>query len=329
MPTAVGTASATANFVVNEPGNPIAVEFGICYSSTTNTPDITNSTLIKVASPPANANVPVALSNLTPNKTYYYRSYAKTASGDVIYGEVKSFTTQPEIVSQDLIASVSFTDGSLQDVSGYDNHVKLVGTTFTPDRTGRPNSAILLNGTGDYFYIPDKAILNQTDALSISIWIKPGSFSGRTEDYNKRMQIYNKSVFNTGDNEVYSSQIKLENDIGPNLTFITDIKQNSNCAQGKGWQDLIFTSPVNVNQWYHLVFTYSGQSARMYFNSVLVYKTDTLPAGKIDYCPGGELKFGAEATNYNLPWYFKGAMDDIRIYKRALTDMEVQTLFKQ
>ncbi len=73
--------------------------------------------------------------------------------------------------------------------------------------------------------------------------------------------------------------------------------------------------------------TYSGRSARMYFDNVLLYTTDNLPATMIDACPGGDLKFGAQAQN--LPNYFYGAMDDIRIYKRVLSASEVETLFKQ
>ncbi|WP_460971150.1 LamG-like jellyroll fold domain-containing protein [Spirosoma migulaei] len=316
----IGTTTASVNFVVTSPGSPAAVEYGICYSSSSSTPDIKNSSTVKVTSPAPNANVVVNLNDLTPNKTYYYRPYAMTASGDVIYGDVMTFTTQIDAVTQDLVASVSFTDRSLLDASGNSNHVKLVGApTFVTDHKGRASSAISLNGSGDYFYMDDNNTLNP-EALSISLWIKPVAATGR-------MQIYNKARFSDGLPQTYSSLIKLENDIGPGLTFITDIKQNSNCQGGVGWQDLIFTSPVTLNTWYHLVFTYSGRSARMYFNNVLVFKTDNLPADKMDSCPGGELKFGAQYQS--LPWYFNGAMDDIRIYKRAITAAEVQTLFNQ
>lgn len=317
--TATGTASATVNFIVNNVGTPAAIEYGICYSFSNPTPDI-NSSLAVVTSPATGVNVAVNLSNLTANKTYYYRPYAKLASGQVVYGDVKSFTTQVDTVSQDLIASVSFTDRSLLDVSGYNNHAILVdNATFTTDRNGRANSAIMLDGSGDYFYMADNGTLNP-DALTISVWIKPAAINGR-------MQIYNKARFSDGLPQTYSSLIKLENDIGPALTFMTDIKQGSNCVGGEGWQSLAFTSPVVLNTWYHLVFTYSGRSARMYFNNVQVFRTDNLPADAMDKCPGGELKFGAQYQS--LPWYFNGAMDDIRIYKRAITAAEVETLFKQ
>ncbi|GAB2517753.1 hypothetical protein GCM10027085_04310 [Spirosoma aerophilum] len=314
----VSATAASINFVILNMGNPAAYEFGVYYSSETNDPNV-NSPSSKVVSPTVGTNILIDLNNLTPNKLYYYRAYARLSSGEIIYGPVLSFTTPLDPVSKDLIAQVSFTDRSLQDASGYNNHVKLVGdASFTTDRTGKGNSAVMLDGSGDYFYMDDNGTLNP-DEMSVSLWIKPASSNGR-------MQIYNKSRFSDGLPQTYSSLIKLENDIGPSLTFMTNIKQGSNCQGGVGWQDLAFTSPVVLNTWYHLVFTYSGKSARMYFNNVLVFKTDNLPYNTIDKCAGGELKFGAQYQS--LPWYFNGAMDDIRIYKRAITAAEVETLFK-
>ncbi|GAB2581761.1 LamG-like jellyroll fold domain-containing protein [Spirosoma areae] len=317
----VGATTASVNFVVSNSGSPAAIEYGIYYSSTTNMPDV-NSPAAKV-SPAVGVSVVVNLIDLTPNRTYYYRSFARLPSGEIIYGPVMSFTTQADPVAQDLIASVAFTNGSLLDVSGYNNHVKLVGTTFIADRKGNANSAILLNGAGDYFYMPENGTLNP-EAMSISLWIKPAVIPANVDG---RMQIYNKARFNDGLPQTYSSLIKAENDVGPKLTFMTNIKQGSNCQGGVGWKDLEFTAPVVLANWYHLVFTYSGKTARMYFNNILVFENPNLAASGIDPCPGGELKFGAQYKD--LPWYFKGAMDDIRIYKRALTASEVQTLFNQ
>ena len=327
--TNAGITTATANFIVNTAGNPAAVEYGICYSSNTSDPNLTNSTVKPIASPALGINVAADLTDLVSNKTYFYRAYAKTATGEVIYGEVFSFTTKVDTLAEDLVASVSFTDRSLNDISGFNNHVKLMGSpTFTTDRKGRPNAAILLNGTGDYFLMPENPnnSLNP-EAFTISIWIRPGTFVGRTRDDNKRMQIFNKSRFTDSAFERYSSAIKLENDIGPGITFISNIKQGGNCQQGKGWQDFLFTSNVNLQEWHHLVLVYSGRSAQMYFDNLLLYTKDNLPADRIDDCRGGDLKFGGQYAD--LPWYFSGAMDDIRIYKRALSKTEVQTLFNQ
>ncbi|RYF32528.1 MAG: hypothetical protein EOO38_30900, partial [Cytophagaceae bacterium] len=156
-----------------------------------------------------------------------------------------SFTTQVDPVAQDLIASVSFTDQSLLDVSGFNNHVKLVDNpTFTTDHKNRPNSAIFLDGVNDYFYMDENSSLNP-EALSVSIWFKMSSFT-------HRMQVYNKSRFSDSAFETYSALLKLENDLGPNTTVMTNIKQNSACQPGKGWLEFPFTSRIEVNTWVSL-----------------------------------------------------------------------------
>lgn len=311
--------SATVGFVLASPGSPAAVEYGICYSSTTNAPDVNNAQTVQVSNPSVGANTTVNLTNLTPNTTYSYRAYAKSSSG-VIYSDVSSFKTQIDTVAQDLIASVSFTDQSLLDISGNNNHAILANNpTFTADRKGRANSAIMLNGSGSYFYMAENSTLRPT-ALSISIWIKPTTV-------DRRMQIYNKSRFSDGGAEMYSSLIKPSETIAGNITINTDIKQNSNCQPGAGWQTFPIDSKLAVNTWHHVVLTYSGRSARMYYDGALLATTDDLPASSLDQCPGGDLKFGAQSQQ--IPSYFYGALDDIRIYKRAITASEVQTLYNQ
>ncbi|GAB3641213.1 LamG-like jellyroll fold domain-containing protein [Spirosoma arcticum] len=318
----VGITTATVNFIATSPGYPAAVSYGICYSSTTNAPDV-NSPTVDVPNPTIAANTVVNLTNLAPNTTYYYRPYAKSPSGEITYGAVATFKTLIDTIIQDLIASVSFTDGSVTDVSGLNNHVILVNNPiFTTDHRGQPNSAILLNGSGNYFYMADNSSL-RPEALSISIWIRPNAIN----NVNDRMQVYNKSRWDDSAFEMYSSMIKKNPDGGPGLIFLTDIKQNSQCQSGKQWQSFQFGSNPLLNAWHHLVFSYSGQSVRMYFDNVLVDQRDDLPASTIDECPGGELKFGAQIKD--LPNYFSGAMDDIRMYKRALTAAEVQTLYNQ
>ncbi len=325
----IGVTSASVSFVVTNPGNPNAVEYGIYYSTNSN-PDATNSITVTLNNVTAGVSTPVNLINLTANTKYYYRTYAKLSSGRIIPGAtVESFTTQVDSLTQDLIASVSFTNKSQSDISGYGNDVFLVdNTTFTTDHKGNANSAILLDGDKDYFYMKPNSILDQTNALSISIWIKPTNKPLIGTD--GRMQIYNKARFSDGANPMYSSLIKLENDLGPNITINTDVRQGGDCdaKTSKGWQTFSLTSNPDFSQWHHVVMTYSGHTGRMYFDGALLSKKDDLPNNSIDYCPGAELKFGAQMQS-PLPWYFKGAMDDIRIYKKVLTDDEVKRLFNQ
>ncbi|MGA0559287.1 LamG-like jellyroll fold domain-containing protein [Larkinella sp. VNQ87] len=317
--TNIGVTTANANFVVTNPGDPAAIEYGICYSSNSTLPSVENATTVKVVTPTVGSATPVSLTNLNQNTTYYYRAYAKLASGEIIYGEVESFKTQPDTLLQDLVASVSFTNGSKNDESGFNNHVIFVNNpTFVADRKGKTNSAVQLNGQGDYFYMNENNVLRPAN-LTVSIWIKPITV-------DRRMQIFNKGRFNDGAYEMYSSLIK-PNEAGPGIVVNTDVKQNSNCQRGIGWQTFTFNSSFPLNTWHHIVMVYSGNTGRMYFDGALLSTTSNLPKTTIDDCIGGELKFGAQSLDF--PNYFYGAIDDIRIYRKALTDSEVQALYNQ
>ncbi|WP_379885778.1 LamG-like jellyroll fold domain-containing protein [Larkinella insperata] len=320
QPATAGVTNATVNFVINHPGNPAAVQYGICFSTSNPTPEVGKDTVIQAANPTVGGPLIVQLVDLAANTKYYYRAYAKLPSGEIVYsGTTESFTTQVDTLIQDLIASLSFTDGSHLDASGNNNHVTLVGNpTFGPDRKGRENAAVQLDGLNDYFYIGENSTLRPT-SLSISIWIKPITV-------DRGMQIYNKSRFSDGAFEMYSSLIR-PNVGEPGVVINTDIKQNSNCQGGIGWQTFGFTSNIQLNTWHHVVMVYSGNTAQMYFDNIPLYTKENLPKSTIDECPGGELKFGAQSAQF--PNYFSGSLDDIRIYRKALTADEVRALSNQ
>ncbi|WP_375446691.1 LamG-like jellyroll fold domain-containing protein [uncultured Fibrella sp.] len=310
-----GTTGSVSFSVVNQ-GNPAASQYGIVYSATTNTPTVDNSSAVTVPSPVFTSSIPATLSGLSIDRTYYYRAFARSATGSTVYSATTGTFSTVDITS-DLIINVPFTNQSYTDLSGNNNTANPIGTPgFVTDHKGAANSAILLNGNGQYFYFIDGAALRPA-ALSISFWIKANALTGR-------MQLYNKSRFSDNLGEQYSSLIKPA-DSGSGITINTDIKQGSNCNYSVGWQTFPVTSNIPViNTWRHIVFTYEGRTARMYLDGTLLSERTDLPASNMDNCAGGDLKFGAQIKDF--PQYFNGAMDDVRVYKRALTSAQAKAL---
>ncbi|GAA4450198.1 hypothetical protein GCM10023189_10550 [Nibrella saemangeumensis] len=321
--TTVGNSSvdktfANVTFRINDTGNPAATRYGIVYSSSNNNPEISNS-LTTNQSGSVNTNINVLLSNLVPGTTYSYRAFAVMPDGRVVYGATMSFTTQTDVdLNSGLIAYYPF-NSSPNDNSGNNLHGSLLnGATYTSDRKGNNNAALSLNGTGAYFNIPDYTALRPSQ-ITISLWFRLAS-----PVTSSRMQLYNKSRFSDGANEQYSALLKPGN---PGITVNGDIKRNSNCVAGQGWQTASGTTNIlTVNVWHHYVCTFDGNTITIYLNGNF-FKSEPVPAGAIDNCPGGTLKFGAQAAGY--PDYFNGAMDEIRIYNKALNSAQVQALFNQ
>lgn len=107
----------------------------------------------------------------------------------------------------------------------------------------------------------------------------------------------------------------------------------------EGWIDKDSNSGVlELNQWYHVVLTYTGGQMTFYIDGEKVQFWDDFDAGTlipphegVDLCIGQALPTAA----YDLPdhqweeWlgYFKGYLDDMRMYNVMLTDAQVATLY--
>lgn len=89
---------------------------------------------------------------------------------------------------------------------------------------------------------------------------------------------------------------------------------------GDTWHPASF-GPLSGSQWYHLAATFDGFSLEAYTNGDLI-ATNTAAQGLPSWEPES-LKFGRHAAG---PWYFTGAVDDVRVYARALTQGEIESL---
>jgi hypothetical protein len=74
-----------------------------------------------------------------------------------------------------------------------------------------------------------------------------------------------------------------------------------------------------LNQWSHLAIVFSGTQVQFYVNGVLV-STKTMSATLT--ARGNQLRLGADN---NTQQFFKGLVDDVRVYNRTLTAAEVQS----
>jgi|GEM_PF-1716168 len=84
--------------------------------------------------------------------------------------------------------------------------------------------------------------------------------------------------------------------------------------------DLTYTPPggVQPNAWYHVAATYDGVKRKLYVNGVKV--SEDQPAANLHNVGASTLRLG------NLNRAFSGMMDETSVYKRALSDAEVQAL---
>lgn len=92
-----------------------------------------------------------------------------------------------------------------------------------------------------------------------------------------------------------------------------------------GWDagTLVGTTTLVANTWYHVAATFDGRQWTLYLNgnfeNSTTIATSTLVSGT------GDLNIGAYASG---SYHFNGAIDDVRIYNRALSAAEIKNLYQ-
>lgn len=319
--------SARLGYFVTHPGTPTISDYGLVYSKdpANKAPTLDNAQNLPLPRTPIPGILePVTLSGLTSGSTYYIRPYAKLGKEPPIYGDVVTFTTLSTL-GRDLVLHLPFSENgnrSLNDLSDVRNAVSQYGGVgFTTDRFGNPDAALLLDGVDDYISVADNVSLQPSTELSVSLWFRANAFADK-------MTLYCKSRFTDGGGQQYGAWLDPTRALPGKVSLQAGIKQGSGC-QADNWQIASAGEDKSAlqGQWQHIVYTYKGRTARLYLNGVEQDVSAGLPALTVDYCPGGELKFGVqEGAN---PYYFRGAIDNIRVYRRELTKNEVEELGRQ
>ncbi|WP_375446147.1 LamG domain-containing protein [uncultured Fibrella sp.] len=227
-----------------------------------------------------------------------------------------------------MIAYYQF-NGNTLDVGGNSLTGQLInGASYGPNRSETAQSALQLDGVDDYFEIPDNAKL-RPDSISISLWLKADQVVDIT---TTTRHIYNKDNFSDHINQQYSAFIskpKLPNTATACCEISVDVNNDGSCVREDPVKNrLIYYAPAfELNQWYHFVSVFTGQTLKLYINGELKMAQREQTTNPIDRCSGGNLRFGAHTNGDEN--YFDGLMDEIRIYNRGLTQAEITALYKQ
>ncbi|HEV8284562.1 MAG TPA: LamG domain-containing protein [Chitinophagaceae bacterium] len=188
-------------------------------------------------------------------------------------------------------------DGNLKDTTGKLEDgwptVSRVVVPYTADRKGQANKAILFKGTYgvDLYDIP-----YTPSNCSVSFWVKDNVIEG---PYWTEM-LGSSHAFNF---------IQNENEFNGNFQKF-----------GYGIVQQIGTTPINSN-WHHIAATRDNTSMKLYIDGVLI---GTAPSPVVDF---GSWVLHNYRLGYGGGSYWKGAIDDLRFYKRVLTASEVTQLY--
>ncbi len=198
------------------------------------------------------------------------------------------------------------------DQSGNNMEAQVHGARWTSQ--GRFGGAYSFDGDGDYIELPDKA--KQRGPFTVSIWF--------TLDKSRANNGISASLYGGGG---------LDCSVDRNGIAITWRRKKSlwidvyDTPKRYGLKQDELQPDVGDGQWHHVVGTYDGDILRLYIDG----KTSDQAMRKIgkvvvDWSRSKHY-LGRRAEIVGQDWYWKGKMDELMIFNRALTPHEIKKLY--
>lgn len=214
--------------------------------------------------------------------------------GDSVKLKIKAVVNASSIENLDsgLVGYWPF-NGNANDESGNGNNGIIIGATLTSDRFGNTNMAYRFDGD-DFISAPRDPM----SSFTASAWI-----------YIEQSQNHTPII----DANVCNWELMLDNSLHPKF-----IEFYGNCT----YNQLISSTSIDLNNWFQIASTYDNNFVRMYLNGKLIssFSDISLPSTS-----NSSFFFGSSPSGSTQ--YLKGKLDDIKIWNRALTPQELQTLY--
>ena len=231
------------------------------------------------------------VSNLFYSQAVYVAIGAtfEDSAGNTITAANTTFTTG---MDPSLEAFYQFI-GNANDLTSHGRNLTVYGDTeFTSGKDNSSESAYSFDGNGDY--LEYNTSIPSFSRYTITLWAKPDS----TGTYEAMFASYNDANF--------GFQIDL------------DSSNNFHIRKASSSGGNITLSSATLGAWTFIAFTYDGTDSKCYINS-------ESPVSD----PGGTTEFNLfrMGRNRNGNTYFKGAIDELRIYNRALSASEIQAIY--
>ena len=233
------------------------------------------------------------------NTTHSLAAIARDAAGNTRTATSVTVTVANTAPPADgPVAAFGFDEASgttTIDASGKGNAGTISGATRTT--TAKFGSALNFDGVNDWVTVPDANSLDLTRAMTLEAWVRPTTLGAYRTVLIKE----------TTGNLVYA-------------LYASSRFGSSSVSRPSAWIDVEGVGPTTalpVNAWSHLASTYDGLTWRFYVNGTQVATrafTAAIPTST------GPLRLGG--NNIWSEW-FKGQLDEIRVYDRALSAAEV------
>ena len=215
--------------------------------------------------------------------------------------------TAPSVPTAGLVGYWPLSEGSgtvAGDLSGNGNQGTLVNMEGADWVAGKIGQALEFNAGGamdEYISVPGSVSLDVTGDLTVALWVRPSVNSTSFHSswnffiYQRDPLKYEIGYYNTN-----GPRFKPYNQSGTNFDFSPDLA-------------------LSAGTWYHITMVRRGTSLEIYLGGILVNSRNDF-SGTLR--SSTEVRIGGNGDSGGV-W---GAIDDVRIYSRALTSGEIGVL---
>jgi uncharacterized protein (TIGR03437 family) len=290
-----GTSTCTATISQAAPTSGTAVT--VSDSSTA----LTTPASVTVAAGAATANFTATAGTVTASQAVTVTATLNSSKATA------SVTITAPVTSSPATAAYAFSEGTgttTADASGNGITGQLQGATWTVN--GKHGNALSFNGSTSYVDLGTATPLMSTGSMTWSAWVNA---TGNPPDDG---QIIARS------NDATGWQLKTTPDTGVR-TFAIAVSAPGGASHIQRYSKTVCA----LNTWYHVAGVYNAPAGTLdiYVNGILDNGTlrGTVPSSQ--FIPALNANIGRRSGGY----YFKGIIDDVRIYNRSLAQAEIQS----
>ncbi len=278
----------------------------------------------------------------------------------------RTFTTEGSFAPAGAVAHFTFEDNANDIIGAWDPAAgDIVDITYTASRKAAAGKAATFNGTTSLIEIPNGELLMNTNSFTISFWVKTNSTGKTSGHFVMGLAGWNGlqyEIFGGYDGSKFAIQYQhATGTAAEDMWFPVEAKYN-NLPPDQAWQGWTYAKSLTAaemmaklkDNWLHIVYTYNAATkvGTLYFDGVKMKSFD------FNLWPDGDAKRGVTGLKYagnaqGNKWalgfiqgrnnrtitddwadyanpannHFKGQLDDIRIWHKAITENEILLMY--
>ena len=242
---------------------------------------------------------------LASNTTFYWRIDEVQGGTNTAKGVTWSFATARDVLHGGLRLHLTFDDRDVVGTVAYDASGPPFhdGTLYNSptQNTGRVGGALDFNGTNSYVGLGNPAGLNFAGRITLAAWVRPLATDGT------------RNVIEHGYRTSPNQEVGLRISSG----YYQVLSWN-----GSSHQAQYAVPAADLTNWVHLAGEYDGTAWRLFRNGAQVAATtDTVG------CILVSDNWSVGATGSGVERFFKGGLDDVMVWNRALDAGEIGLLY--